>query len=395
MKRFEDIIQEKLNNFEYPYQQGAWENYRRRIQMKKIFHWGFASIIIIGAITTAVLLLNTPDKIITQKPVNKISTLITQNKPVSANTPAVEIKSNENKPHEIKNKKQQDDASTNNQQVAQITTNDLVNSTVKTLNNNVPNTVSASNISFTKNISQGCAPLSVQFTAMNISKNCKCMWNFGDGTTSSENNPIHIYQKGGKYKVGLTVKCSEKENYTTDFQIVQAFSKPVAIFSYTCEGNAVDFESKSKQVTYHKWMVGDTTSSSEYWKYEITRSGKYTVQYIVENNDGCADTSTKEINFQYKMPVQICNSFKPDGDGLNDFFGPQVVNYANYKFTMTIFNKKTGRCVYEANGSPLWWDGNDKETKQPCPADIYYYKIMAVDKQGNKNEYTGKIQLLR
>ena len=45
------------------------------------------------------------------------------------------------------------------------------------------------------------------------------LWNFGDGTTSTENNPTHIYQSAGKYLVTLTVsdlKYSEqKSGYIT------------------------------------------------------------------------------------------------------------------------------------------------------------------------------------
>ncbi len=45
-------------------------------------------------------------------------------------------------------------------------------------------------------------------------------WNFGDGNTSTEQNPTHIYAKGGKYVVELTVTGergktnSKKENLT-------------------------------------------------------------------------------------------------------------------------------------------------------------------------------------
>lgn len=41
---------------------------------------------------------------------------------------------------------------------------------------------------------------------LNESENItKCMWNFGDGNTSTEMSPVHTYADDGKYKVELTV----------------------------------------------------------------------------------------------------------------------------------------------------------------------------------------------
>ena len=47
-------------------------------------------------------------------------------------------------------------------------------------------------------------------------------WDFGDGNTSSEQNPIHIYNEDGTYDVSLIVTTdigSESEPYTVEIQI--------------------------------------------------------------------------------------------------------------------------------------------------------------------------------
>jgi len=48
-------------------------------------------------------------------------------------------------------------------------------------------------------------PLTVQFNDSSLGLITNWSWNFGDGTTSTEQNPIHIYAKAGKYTVKLTV----------------------------------------------------------------------------------------------------------------------------------------------------------------------------------------------
>jgi PKD repeat protein len=59
--------------------------------------------------------------------------------------------------------------------------------------------------SFSSNVTSGYAPLSVKFT--DLSKNVSSrIWDFGDGVTSTSQNPVHVYSKKGNYTVNLTVK---------------------------------------------------------------------------------------------------------------------------------------------------------------------------------------------
>jgi PKD repeat protein len=52
----------------------------------------------------------------------------------------------------------------------------------------------------------GKAPLTVQFTDKSKYKPIQWEWNFGDGTTSTEQNPSHVYKTPGKYTVTLVAK---------------------------------------------------------------------------------------------------------------------------------------------------------------------------------------------
>jgi len=57
---------------------------------------------------------------------------------------------------------------------------------------------------FTANTTSGVAPLTIAFT--DTSKDAESWsWNFGDGATSTEQNPIHTYTAPGTYTVNLTV----------------------------------------------------------------------------------------------------------------------------------------------------------------------------------------------
>ena len=57
---------------------------------------------------------------------------------------------------------------------------------------------------FTATPTSGTAPLSVQFTDTTAQSTSAHSWDFGDGETSEEENPVHVYQDPGVYTVSLT-----------------------------------------------------------------------------------------------------------------------------------------------------------------------------------------------
>jgi PKD repeat protein len=46
----------------------------------------------------------------------------------------------------------------------------------------------------------------MQFTDQSIGNPVYWAWNFGDGKTSTERNPVHLYSTAGTYSVTLYVK---------------------------------------------------------------------------------------------------------------------------------------------------------------------------------------------
>ncbi len=59
---------------------------------------------------------------------------------------------------------------------------------------------------FSANIRSGPAPLTVLFEDWSFGEPAEWSWDFGDGGTSAEQNPLHTYTAPGSYTVTLTVK---------------------------------------------------------------------------------------------------------------------------------------------------------------------------------------------
>lgn len=74
----------------------------------------------------------------------------------------------------------------------------------------------------------GPAPLVVHFTGTSAGSPTAWSWDFGDGTTSTEQNPSHTYRIGGKYTVNLAVTTASGKHTLTksDYVAVGAPSSP-------------------------------------------------------------------------------------------------------------------------------------------------------------------------
>ncbi|MEQ1893185.1 MAG: sulfatase-like hydrolase/transferase [Planctomycetota bacterium] len=84
---------------------------------------------------------------------------------------------------------------------------------------------SAPVVAFSAVGTQGSAPLTVQFQDESRGQITSWSWDFGDGTTSSERNPTHLYTAPGSYSVALRASSRTGTGTRTHTQMV-AVSRP-------------------------------------------------------------------------------------------------------------------------------------------------------------------------
>ena len=123
---------------------------------------------------------------------------------------------------------------------------------------------------FTANPTEGSAPLTVQFTDTSSNSPIEWTWNFGDGTSSTEQNPEHTFITEGVYTVNLTASNGVGSSAVKSRVITvnRVLTPPVANFTANpTEGSApltVQFtDTSSNSPTEWTWNFGDGTSSIE------------------------------------------------------------------------------------------------------------------------------------
>jgi len=102
------------------------------------------------------------------------------------------------------------------------------------------------------------------------------IWDFGDGATSTELNPQHIYAQKGKYMVKLTASDNNNVSDISSQEVPVGF--PLASFTYVTDKLKVTYTNTSANASSYSWNFGDGTSSTETNPVHVfPASGKYTV----------------------------------------------------------------------------------------------------------------------
>ncbi len=158
---------------------------------------------------------------------------------------------------------------------------------------------------------QGCVPTIVPMVlnADATQSITAYLWNFGDGSTSTEANPVHQYVQAGVYAVSVIIQTSAGCTDTFTLQsAVQLAAPPKADFIAnplaTCGSRAIQFTDQSTSgATAWQWFFGDgqtATGPNPIHGYKDT--GYFTITLIASNNQ-CSDTLKKIDYIHIDAPI--------------------------------------------------------------------------------------------
>lgn len=245
----------------------------------------------------------------------------------------------------------------------------------------------------------GCAPYNAVFDNTSLA-GATFSWDFGDGTTSTEEYPTHTYIKPGTYTVTLTVWDENTCNKTDQIsKTIIVSDKPQTAFTYSPtvpkENTPYVFTNFTSGAISYKWLFGDgdsviTTKKDTVISHLYNASGTYNVCLIATNQYGCQDTVCQAVEVIIVPLVDVPNAFTPNGDGVNDLI--MVKAYGIQSMDWKIFNR-WGKQVYQGSNAKTGWDG--RVNGQVQPQDVYVYVLDVTFTDGTKYRKKGDITLLR
>ncbi|WP_448104633.1 PKD domain-containing protein [Pedobacter panaciterrae] len=239
---------------------------------------------------------------------------------------------------------------------------------------------------FTADKTVGCPGLQVKFTNTTTG-GLSYLWDFGDGTTSTEFEPTHVYSGSlSSYTVTLTATNSLNcPNTLIQSDYIKITAPPIAQFS-------VDPGIEISIPSYTFSFIDQSTNSPDQWlwdfgdgitsidrnpKHTYADTGLYKVTLKVINQSGCFTSSFKNVRIS-GVPgyLFVPNSFIPGSESseLRQF---RAKGSGIKSWRMSVFNK-WGQLIWETTkldeGHPQeGWDGTYRNVE--LPQSVYYWKI--------------------
>jgi len=259
---------------------------------------------------------------------------------------------------------------------------------------------------FTVDHEAGCFPFDVSFTNYTVGGN-NYVWDFGDGGSSSERNPVYTYHTPGEYTAILTVAGPDGNNAIFT-QVITVHDHPVANFEVEpnevyLPQDAIQCVDLSVNATRWLWQFGDgVTSEEQNPSYIYNSEGVYTVTLTVQNSFGCENTFVVDDAVVAHLSgfLKFPTAFKPrpGGAGNSGSLGERTDVVFKPKsrdveeFHMQIFNR-WGQLIFETHDVNEGWDGNHKG--QLAPQAVYVYKASGMYNNGRVFNKAGSVLLVR
>ncbi|GIV40870.1 MAG: hypothetical protein KatS3mg034_0180 [Vicingaceae bacterium] len=213
-------------------------------------------------------------------------------------------------------------------------------------------------------------------------------WDFGDGNTSSQQSPSHLYANAGTYSVKLkvvgTFGCADSIT-----QNINVYPQPSPSFTYSgtmCENFPVTFTNTTPAIPnntlYWFWDMGDQTpvqtTQNVTHTYANPAYGPFNVKLKVSTNYGCSDSVT--------VPVYINEVPDPA------FTTQNICIYEQAQFNnQTVFNSNPAILHYAWD----FGDGNTSTQTSPShsynPFGMYTVKLVAYTDSGCADSVTHNI----
>ncbi|MEJ7692579.1 PKD domain-containing protein [Daejeonella sp.] len=155
-----------------------------------------------------------------------------------------------------------------------------------------------------------CAVTNIQFTDESLANGnpiTTWAWDFGDGKTSKEQNPLHSYAAPGTYIAKLLVKNSTSCDAAEFTQTIIINSVPVPSFALSkpgCNNTNITLTDNSTiesgTIVKWSWDFGDGTkeerTNNQPFDHKYAKGGNFQVSLTVTSSNGCETTLIQTAN---------------------------------------------------------------------------------------------------
>ena len=399
LDEFEQGIQEAYKNYKLPFSESEWTQISRKILRKRLFTslalWGSAAAVLTVVGVSSYLILSNPEESSIVNTPNSAEVLNAVPSPLPSeddslqktglndllqdfNTNSLQLTSSE-LAHTYANPSNLSSFNQNSE-VPEISVAELSADVVE---------ISKTSLFIEPSVRNACSGTEVNFNAKNSPKNGSYLWNFGDGSFSNQENPVHIYKATGTFDVSLSVTDPNNGAISTIAMrdLITINPKPEADFEWSYTNSPVaeptaKFVNTSVNANTFVWKFSDNKTSTELSPSVVYKSkGKQAVILEVHNSYGCVDEQMKivQVNADFSLGAAASMSASEIS------FMPEALKKGGNKFKLTIYDGEN--IIFESNSTTKPWKGETKSGKKAIAGQQFPWIVLIYGENGTDARY--------
>lgn len=252
-------------------------------------------------------------------------------------------------------------------------------------------------IGIASSVQEACEGTEVMFKLDGDWTEGSFLWNFGDGSFSSESEPSHVFNRPGTYDITISVRSHNDGQIRTRTveNMIVVRPRPEAVLNWklpkSVDGKrvSVQLENQTERTSSSTWLIGEEKLAQS--RAELKVPGEYPVHLVASNAYGCQDHSMAMLRLGDRLAAGAPSSFSPDGDGRYDDFLPRVAREAEGKWEFRVFDLQ-GVEVFRSVSALHPWNGTSKQGDS-LGRGRYTWVLTLDDRDGNPMLYTDEVRV--
>ena len=255
-------------------------------------------------------------------------------------------------------------------------------------------------IPFEVSTKEACVGITVDFELRDLDKTMSFLWNFGDGSFSTESDPSHVYDDEGVFDVTLSVRSHGTGIIKTRTieSLIEVHPLPEAVFDWTMprsvvnSGVQIELNNKTKDANSSTWIVDGAISENNRPEFKVP--GEYELNLIASNKFGCQDHTTKVIEFGNRNSLNAPAIFSPNNDGRYDTFMPFGLEGLSEKWELVVSNEN-GEIVFSTTDFNTPWRGDFHNGELVPDGQSFNWTVVCYSHSGKQRLYNDIIEVER
>ena len=215
------------------------------------------------------------------------------------------------------------------------------------------------------------------------------LWDFGNGATSTAQNPVYSYPAAGKYDIQLSVSNIQCPQTVSVKKLAVVIDAPAAGTRYADVEAVMNFPEKLKARQIANTVLWTPAANLDFaTSFRPNFKGLTSQLYYVQlkTNTGCLTVDTQFVVIKKKIDILVPTSFTPNGDGLNDYLYPTLMGFKKLNY-FRVYDR-WGKVLFQTQTEQPGWDGRLKGEKVATQTVVWMVEAVDVDGVAHKKQGT-------